>query len=210
MESPEILSPSGGVSSERPSLKMVIGIALIVFTLVCYISGSQGPRCVSRVGPTEQTPVTPSQETDESDNALQHVCRVVRRLHAAQPSSSPELFEFLHLDPSKPPFHPPHKMAYQGRPSYQLCRDSIIKAWTLRFEESEMGSRGREEEVSILRGQIRHGDRGRGYSEVLHSVAAVLLEDDTRREYMDRVYPLIVASKKKNTLPNLDKACLPV
>ncbi|KAF6824715.1 hypothetical protein CMUS01_10127 [Colletotrichum musicola] len=118
---------------------------------------------------------------------------------ASPPLGYLKVFEYLGLDPTSTPFHPLSSMAGPGRPNYAASREAIRKAWVSRIRdlgivettpcegECEVARVANAKE-SFLTGRVGETVFEEG---IIHALAGLLLEDDTRSEYVNHVLPVL-------------------
>ncbi|KAK1977566.1 hypothetical protein LZ30DRAFT_255174 [Colletotrichum cereale] len=150
------------------------------------------------------SPTAPVPRVSPSRN---RVCRILHRLtmhihDSSDPSDrslgpdTPELFEYLGLDRSAPPFFPASDMALSGQPAHRAARSAIRKAWGARL--SGLGVAGespsKEMDVTAMKnGLTSKGGHRRAMDEeaLIHTVARILWDDDTRGDYVKHVLPVL-------------------
>ncbi|GKT97606.1 LOW QUALITY PROTEIN: hypothetical protein Ct61P_15456 [Colletotrichum tofieldiae] len=158
-------------------------------------AGEKTPKSVPRAPPLRR--VSPSRR---------RVCGALGRLSAHNNRDSPdpldrslgpgtpELFEFLGLDGSAPPFLPAPDTAQPGQPAHKAARNAIrlgrsaFRAGRRRPEPDPGHGRGGAEERIDPGGGDRRAVDEEG---LVHTVARVLWDDDTRRDYVKHVLPVL-------------------
>ncbi|GKT67352.1 hypothetical protein ColTof3_14691 [Colletotrichum tofieldiae] len=160
-------------------------------------AGEKTPKSVPRAPPLRR--VSPSRR---------RVCGALGRLSAHNNRDSPdpldrslgpgtpELFEFLGLDGSAPPFLPAPDTAQPGQPAHKAARNAIRKAWGARLSGLGVAGRSptRDMDVAALKSALTPGGGDRRAVDeegLVHTVARVLWDDDTRRDYVKHVLPVL-------------------
>ncbi|KAL2669951.1 hypothetical protein Neosp_015117 [[Neocosmospora] mangrovei] len=151
---------------------------MVSFQQLAVMIGGAATCCIVAIGMAlSSASSSPKPETPLlSPYAL--ICRShkrIARLHATTPDKAVTLFLVLHLDHTKPPFHPADDCAYPYSPNYKAARRAISEAWAGVTDEYD-------------------GDM-RQWRDAFADAALTLLNDTSRAIYMKDVLPKMEAAR---------------
>ncbi|GJC89365.1 hypothetical protein ColLi_12203 [Colletotrichum liriopes] len=187
-----------------------ITLTVALFSLAIFLMTSSGRR-VQRGPPNLLDRLSRPDSLPHTEATLQ-ICAVfytLRNLGPENPSDAPTPFELLQLDPLAPPFHPPQDSARPGTRYYNAVKHEVIEAGKkIRAAAASPARMHAPEYPPRDGGTGDSGDiRGRGNSDradlVLRaswSVTDMLLSDDTRAVFLDKVQPRLTSWVAKVTV----------
>lgn len=197
-------------------------VLLLIVVMITHAAVRDDP-----LGSREHPSTTTNDNMQESSKlALSPVrvrlCSIIRRIDALGASSgraqststSPELFEFLGLDPTKPPFHPSCAMALPKMPPRKTCHDAIQAAWLSKLDDISFGActgsgvdtsggdagTRKDDAIVLIRERVlvddtRHRLDVEGecteLGRLVHAVAGALWNDQSRADYVRNLLPVL-------------------
>lgn len=215
--------PKAVSGAQSRCINVMLALALLLIAMMITRAPVSDDHSGSRDHPST---IENENEQGSSQLALSPVrvrlCSIIRRIDALgglsgrtqSASTSPELFEFLGLDPTKPPFHPSCAMALPETPPRKTCHDAIRAAWLLKLStigfsactgsgvDTSSGDAGtrKDDAVVLIRERVLVGDIGHRVDvegectelgRLVHAVAGALWNDESRADYVRNLLPVL-------------------
>ncbi|RSL44434.1 hypothetical protein CEP54_014683 [Fusarium duplospermum] len=151
---------------------------MVLLQQIAVMIGSAATCCIVAIGMALFSASSPPKPETPLLSPYALICRShkrIARLHHSTPDKPVTLFSVLHLDHTKPPFHPADDCAYPYSPNYKAARRAISEAWVGATDEFD-------------------GDM-RQWRDAFADAALTLLNDTSRAIYMKDVLPKMEAAK---------------